>query len=153
VTRSALALAALACLLPACGRKARPVAPELVQPSTPENLAAVATPDGVRLSWLRPTRYTGGHQMNDLGKFVIERAAEGAPPRFTTVGMLELTDQTRFRKERRLEWVDHDVPPGTRVLYRVIAVTLDGYQSAPAGPLALTYGQPPAETGPPATDR
>src|SRR5439155_352815 len=80
-------LLALACALPACGRKSRPVAPELVEPETVENLAAIATPDGVRLSWLRPTRYTGGGRMNDLGSFEIERApGEGAAPAFAKIG-------------------------------------------------------------------
>jgi hypothetical protein len=138
----ALALAALALALAACGHKNRPVAPELVRPEAPEHLAAIATPEGVRLSWLRPLRYSGGQRMNDLGGFVIERAAADAPS-FARVGTLELDDQLRFRKERRLEWADKTALPGERYLYRVTAVTLDGYRSAAAGPVAVTYGSPP----------
>ena len=142
---AAAVLLALACALPGCGRKSRPVAPELVEPETVENLAAIATPDGVRLSWLRPTRYTGGGRMNDLGSFEIERAPGGdAAPLFAKIGTVTLEDQQRFRKERRLEWVDKDVRPGERYRYRVTAVTLDHYRSAPGGPVDVRYGNPPS---------
>ncbi|HJQ85560.1 MAG TPA: hypothetical protein VKA21_15840 [Candidatus Binatia bacterium] len=136
----ARALVLFAALAPACGHKNAPVAPELVRPEAPEKLTAIATPDGVRLGWLRPTRYSGGGRMNDLGRFVIERAADDAA--FAKVGELALDDQIRFRKERRLEWTDTAATTGTRYLYRVTAVTLDGYRSAPAGPVAVQYGVP-----------
>jgi len=142
---AAAALAVLAVL--ACGHKSPPVAPELVRPEPAEHLTAIATPDGVRLSWLRPLRYSGGQKMNDIGDFAIERAT-GTAAAFTRVGRVEVTDQTRFRKERHIEWTDKDVTPGERYLYRVTAETLDGYRSAPAGPVAIQYG-PPAETPPP----
>jgi hypothetical protein len=138
---AALVLVTVALALPACGRKSRPVAPEVVRPESPEDLTAVVTPDGVRLGWLRPLRYSGGGRMNDLGEFVIERApAEGTPPEFRKVGTVVVQDQDRFRKERRLEWIDKDVVPGARYLYRATAVTLDGYRSAPAGPVSVRYG-------------
>lgn len=136
-------------LLAACGRKSAPVAPELVRPGVAENLTAIATPEGVRLTWLRPERYSGGQRMNDLRGFVIERApGEGAPPAFAAVGRVELDDQTRFRKERRIAWVDREVAPGARYLYRVVALTLDGYRSAAVGPVAVRAGAPagPAPT-------
>ena len=148
MTRGRTWLAALGLVLAACGQKAAPVAPELVRPDSPGNLTAVATADGVRLSWLRPTRYSGGRRMNDLRGFDIERApGEGTPGRFVTVDTFVLDDQTRFRKERHIEWTDKDVKPGERYVYRVIAETLDGYRSAPAGPVAIQYG-PPAEAPP-----
>ncbi len=137
--------------LGACGRKGPPVAPELVQPEPPESLAAAATPAGVRLTWNRPDRYSGGKHMDDLGSFAIERAPADGGAAFTRIGTLELEDQQRFRKERHLEWVDHDAKPGVRYLYRVIAVTLDRYQSRPAGPVAVQMGPAgaasPAEEG------
>ena len=83
--------------------------------------------------------------MNDLGGFEIERApGEGPAPEFVKIGTVTLEDQQRFRKERRLEWVDKDVQPGERYRYRVTAVTLDRYRSAPAGPVSLRYGNPPS---------
>jgi hypothetical protein len=123
------------------------MAPELVRPEPPGNLAATPVAEGVRVSWNRPLRYSGGQRMNDLGRFTIERATgEGAP--FVPVATVEVPDQERFRKERHLEWTDRDVQPGEHYLYRVTAVTLDGYRSAPAGPVAVTPA-PPATTPPP----
>jgi hypothetical protein len=142
-TRIAMLAAALG--LAACGRKAPPLAPELVRPEPAEDLAAAVVADGVRLTWVRPLRYSGGQRMNDLGHFVIDRAPADAPhPTFARVGQLELDDRMRFRKERRLEWVDHDVVAGGRYLYRVVAVTLDGDESAPAGPVNVEYSAGPA---------
>ena len=142
--RIAAAVVALAVVGAGCGLKSRPVAPELVRPLPAEDLAAIAVPEGVRLTWQRPLRYSGGQRMNDLGGFVIERAAGGEPVAFAPVGRVDLTDQTRFRKERRLEWVDQSVQPGTRYLYRVTAFTLDGYRSGPAGPVSIRFGPAPA---------
>jgi hypothetical protein len=137
-------------LAPACGRKSRPLAPEEVEPEAPGNLTAVVVPEGVRLSFTRPTHYTGGQKMNDLGKFVVERApGEGEAPKFGKVGELVLEDRDRFRQDRRLSWVDATATPGTRYLYRVTAVTLDRYRSQPAGPVAVRFG-PPAESPTPA---
>jgi hypothetical protein len=146
---AALVLVVIAVVSPACGRKSRPLAPETVRPEPPEDLTAVVTPDGVRLSWLRPLRYSGGGKMNDLGLFDIDRApGEDAAPEFRKVGAVTLEDQERFRKERRMQWTDNDVRPGERYLYRVTAVTLDGYRSPPAGPVSVQYG-PPREPAPP----
>jgi hypothetical protein len=140
-----LALALGAALAGACGRKSDPLAPELVEPLPPEDLGAIATPDGVRLSWRRPTRYSGGDRMDDLGGFTIERAPGDVPgaAAFAEIGRVTLDDQTRFRKERRLEWTDKTAARGERYRYRVTAWTLDGYRSAPAGPVAVQFGAPP----------
>ena len=143
MTRVAL-LVALALLAPACGHKNRIVAPELVRPESPTELSAVATPDGVRLNWNRPTTYSGGGRMNDLDGFVIQRATgTGAvSAAYAQVGKVNLTDQNRFRKERRIEWVDTSATPGNLYFYRVIAFTLDGSRSIPAGPVSLQFGTP-----------
>lgn len=124
----------------ACGRKNLPVAPELVRPRAPATLAASSTPEGVRLTWLRPVQYSGGQAMHDLDRFFVERApGEREAPTFVRVATVVLEDRFRFRKERRLDWLDHDVKPGERYLYRVIAVTRDGSRSKPAGPIAIRF--------------
>ena len=139
--RRAILLVLGALAVGACGRKSAPLAPELVRPEPPADLAAVVTPDGVRLSWLRPLHYSGGKQMNDLDGFDIERTpGDGPPADFSKIGTVQLEDQTRFRKERRLEWTDKSAEPGRRYLYRVTAFTLDGYRSRSAGPVAVQYG-------------
>ncbi len=149
MSRRTLLLLALATAL-ACGRKARPVAPELVLPETPDDLTAVAVPEGVRLSWGRPEHYTSGGKMNDLDAFIIERApGEGVDTaKYSRVGKYVIEDRFRFRKEHRLEWVDHDATAGQRYLYKVTAVTLDRYRSAPAGPVAVRFGPAPAGSEP-----
>lgn len=151
IARTVVAVAVLAALGVGCGRKRVPIAPELVRPEPPENPSAVSTPEGMRLSWLRPLRYSGGRKMNDLDGFEIERApGEGETPTWKRVGEVTLDDQNRFRKERRIEWTDKDVTPGTRYLYRVRARTLDGYRSEWAGPVAIRFGAAaPAEQSPP----
>jgi hypothetical protein len=140
--RLLLALA-LAC---ACGRKAAPVAPQLVQPEPAEALAGVSTPEGVRLTWLRPLRYSGGGRMNDLEGFDVERATDGGDTEavYFPVGEVTLTDQTRFKKERRIEWLDTTALRGTKYRYRVTAKTLDGYRSPAAGPVVVQFGAPAA---------
>jgi hypothetical protein len=45
-----------------------------------------------------------------------------------------------------MEWLDRGASAGARYLYRVRSVTLDGYESAPAGPVAVRFG--PAADGP-----
>jgi hypothetical protein len=142
--RAAAILALVTVVVPACGHKNPPVAPELVLPDSPGNLAAVATPEGVRLTWTRPTRYSGGGRMNDLDGFIIQRASgTGAvSAAFAQIGKVTLTDQNRFRKERRIEWLDTTATPGERYFYRVFAITLDGYRSVPAGPVSLAFGPP-----------
>ena len=127
----------------ACGRKAAPVAPQLVQPEPAESLAGVSTPEGVRLTWLRPLRYSGGGRMNDLEGFDVERAVDAdTEPVYFPVGEVTLTDQTRFKKERRIEWIDQTAVRGTKYRYRVTAKTLDGYRSPAAGPVVVQFGAP-----------
>jgi hypothetical protein len=139
-----LALVLSAPLPIACGRKGPVVAPQLVRPEAPEALAAVSTPDGVRLTWLRPLHYTGGGRMNDLDHFDIERTVEteSGKPEYENAGEVKLDDQHRFRKERRIEWIDKTAVPGTKYVYRVTAVTIDRYRSASAGPVTVQYGPP-----------
>ena len=145
-----LLVAGLLLVAPGCGRKGPVLAPELVRPEPPTELAASPTPEGVRLTWTRPVRYTGGQRMRDLGSFVIERAdADTTAPQFTRVGTLELRDQTRFRQERRLTYTDRDVRAGGQYVYRVTARTIDGYDSAAAGPVAVRFTPPAGEAPPP----
>lgn len=143
MTRAAV-LVVLALIAPACGAKNRVLPPELVRPESPDDLSAIATPEGVRLNWNRPTRYSGGGQMNDLDGFVIQRATgTGAvSAAYAEVGKVFLNDRNRFRKERRIEWVDTSATPGNLYFYRVIAITMDRSRSIPAGPVSLQFGTP-----------
>jgi len=132
-------------VLAACGLKADPVPPELVKPRPAGDLAAHSIPEGVKLTWDRPVLYTGGTRMNDLGGFDIHRAPDlEGPVHYVLVHTVELDDQTRFRKERTLEWVDTSVAVGESYRYEVTAFTLDGTRSKPAGPVRIRHLPPAA---------
>jgi hypothetical protein len=143
VRLAALVVLAVVLAAAACGHKGGITAPELVRPEPPTDLAASTTQDGVRITWTRPTKYTGGQRMRDLGSFIVERTdAAVSPPRFEHVGTVELQDRTRFRQERRFQWVDQSVTPGQEYVYRVRARTLDGYESPWAGPAKVRFTRP-----------
>jgi hypothetical protein len=128
-----------------CGQKASPKPPELVQPTAPSSLTATSTPGGIELTWRRPMRYSGGARMNDLDYFLVERAPSAGGP-FGEVAQVAVTDRDRFRKQRRLTWTDASAEAGVHYYYRVTAVTLDDYESKPAGPIGLTF-DPTAKPG------
>jgi hypothetical protein len=130
-------------LAAACGSKGGVMPPELVRPEPPTDLAASSMQDGVRVSWTRPTKYTGGQRMRDLGSFVVERAdAAASPSKFERIATIELQDRTRVRQERRFQWVDQDATSGQEYVYRVRARTLDGYDSPWAGPVKTRFTRP-----------
>jgi hypothetical protein len=127
-------------LLGACGLKTPVLPPEAVQPREAASLTANSTTGGVQLVWRRPTEYSGGKRMNDLGGFEIERAETAED--FVRIGDFQLSDEQRFRQDRRLEWTDASAVPGATYRYRIIAYTLDGYRSKPAGPVEVTFNPP-----------
>jgi len=134
-----------------CGMKGPPVAPELVQPLPVERLEASRTADGIRLEWRRPTHYSGGDRMRDLGRFEIERGpAEDGPRAYAVVHELVLTDQQQFQQARTFEWTDTDVAPDRAYWYRVTAITTDRYRSPPSEPVFIRTRVPRAADAPPA---
>jgi hypothetical protein len=138
-------LAALCTLAAACGRKTPVKPPELVAPQRIENLAASNAPDGIRLTWQRPTTYADGTRMTDLGAFRIERSTAGRP--FSLIATIALSDQARFQQERRFRWVDADTLVGETYQYHVISFTTDGYDSEPSNIVTIERAMPtPAAT-------
>jgi hypothetical protein len=87
--------------------------------------------------------------MRDLGGFDIDRATGADGLEFAHVGSYELTDQTRFRQESKVEWTDPSATTGETYRYRVTAFTTDGYRSAPAGPITIQHTPGTAATAPP----
>jgi hypothetical protein len=138
---SALAVAA-------CGVRSRPLPPELVQPEPPTDLVAKSTPEGVRLTWRRPTSYSGGKHMRDLAGFEIQRATVPSFD-FAAIGTVTLTDQNRFQQEHSVTWTDVEAVVGTTYRYRVIAATLDGYRSVPSEPVTIEHHPGTTATAPP----
>jgi len=131
-------LVALALVTAACGVRTKPLPPELVQPEPPTALVASSNVDGVRLTWRRPSTYSGGKHMRDLGGFDVERAV-GDSYDFAKVTTVLLDDQTRFRQEKLVQWTDTAVEIGQTYRYRVIAFTTDDYRSVPSAPVTIVH--------------
>src|SRR5262249_33658710 len=104
--------------------------------------------EGVRLSWRRPMNYTSGKSMRDLQGFDIERATGADGVAYANVGNFELTDQTRFRKERVIDFTDTTAQAGATYRYRIVAYTIDHYSSAPSESVPITHRVPPAHPTP-----
>jgi hypothetical protein len=132
-------LVALALVTAACGVRTRPFPPELVQPEPPTALVASSNVDGVKLTWRRPSQYTGGKHMRDLGGFDVERAVGPDSFDFTPATTVLVDDQTRFRQEKLMQWTDTTVEPGQTYRYRVTAFTTDHYRSAPSTSVSIVY--------------
>jgi hypothetical protein len=135
-------------VLAACGVRRRPLPPELVQPAPPSQLVGASVPEGIRLTWRRPSSYTGGKPMRDLGHFDIERADGADGIVFTHAATVAVTDQLRFRQEKTFDWTDTTATVGSTYRYRVIAVTLDDYHSAPGGPVTIEHRPAPTPKAP-----
>jgi hypothetical protein len=119
-----------------CGVKSAPIAPELVRPAQITDLRAVADPNGIKLLWERPTHYSGGRTMRDLGGFVIMRAEASGP--LTALVELPVTDRERFAPQHQFSYIDNETTLGHDYRYQIIAKTTDGYVSVPSNEAAFT---------------
>jgi hypothetical protein len=128
-----------------CGKKGDPRAPELATPRVIENLTARQAPNGVALTWSRPTQYVDGRALTDLVSFVIFRK-EISPTcvdclvpyrQLTTV---DVEDQERFIKQKQYRYVDEDVQDKVTYRYRVSSELRDGSLSEPSNEVEITRG-------------
>ncbi len=132
--------AVLTAVVAGCGAKSRPIPPELTHPERVNDLSAKPDPNGIRLTWSRPMKYSGGASLSDLAGFRLLRA-EGDGP-LAEIAQLPIADQERFQKVRRFAYVDTTAQMGHRYRYMMIAETTDGYQSAPSNVVQQTRAQP-----------
>jgi hypothetical protein len=132
--------AALMAVVAGCGAKSRPIPPELTHPDHVNDLSAKPDPKGIRLTWSRPMKYSGGKSLRDLAGFRLLRA-EGNEP-LAEIAQLPITDQERFQKVRRFAYVDTTAQMGHRYRYMMITETADGYQSDPSNVVQQTRAQP-----------
>jgi len=124
-----------------CGAKSRPIPPEFTHPDRVNDLAAKSDPRGIRLSWSRPMKYSGGKSLKDLAGFRLLRSEGNGP--LTDLAELPVTDQERFQKIRRFAYIDTTAQMGKRYRYMMIAETSDGYQSDPSNVVQQTRTKPP----------
>jgi hypothetical protein len=137
---------ALLLLHSGCGRKGAPRPATEVLPETITDLTSRITPAGIQLTWSRPTKYTGGDRMPDLGGFLIQRSA-GDTFEFETVATIDVTDRERFQQTKRFRHLDGIVVEGREYRYRVVSFTLDRYFGAPSNIVVVRYTPERAATG------
>lgn len=143
-TACAAAIALLALTSPGCGRKTPVRPPAHVAPAAITDLAASSVGGGVALRWERPRRNAGGEHLADLDAFVVERALPGLP--FALLARIQVPDRDKLRQQKRFTFVDESALLGEAYRYRVFAVTLDGYFSAPSNVVEVVRQPPPAAT-------
>jgi hypothetical protein len=132
--------------LPGCGVKSAPIPPEYARPERILSLHAAAAAGGIKLTWQRPSHYTGGHTMRDLSDFVLMRAAGNEP--MTGLVKIPVTDQERFQVEEEFSYLDGETRMSDRYRYAVIAETSDGYHSEPSNEVEFTRIKPPSAPNP-----
>jgi hypothetical protein len=137
---------AIATFLPACGRKTMPKPPQLVAPKTVGELSLATQSTGILVRWSRPTEYVDGSSMEDLGGFVVERNRYNSP--FEEIARIPVTDQGRFQKAKRFDYLDTQLLPGATYHYRIVAFTTDRYFSSPSDAAEITWNPPTAAPAP-----
>jgi hypothetical protein len=127
-------------MIPGCGVKSTPVPPQEVIPARISDLRASPDPAGINLTWSRPMHYLSGHQMRDLGDFVILRSAGNHA--FQPLVELPVTDQERFSTQHTFSYLDDETQVGGRYRYEIVARTIDGYTSKASNQVAFTRVSP-----------
>ena len=139
-TRPLLLALAFTLLVPACGRKTMPRPPQLVAPKAIQELSLSTQSTGILVRWSRPTEYVDGSTMEDLGGFVVERNRYNSP--FEEIARIPVTDQGRFQKAKRFDYLDTQLLPEATYHYRIVAFTTDRYLSAPSDAAEITWTPP-----------
>ena len=146
VKRTLLVALAFALLVPACGRKTMPKPPPWVAPKAVQELSLTTQSNGILVRWSRPTEYVDGDTMEDLGGFVVERNRYNSP--FTEVARIPVTDQGRFQKTKRFDYLDIELLPGATYHYRIVAFTTDRYFSSPSDAAEIIWNPPTVSPAP-----
>lgn len=145
--RGASCALALVALL-GCGKVGPPRLPQLAVPRAPEPVQVRNVAAGIEITLRRPREYLDGVSLDDLGSLEVTRSCEHAPGP-VAVADVPIVDHDRFQKQSRITLVDFDPQPGQVCTYRVIAVTLDDYRSAPADSAPITRSIPNQTSAPP----
>jgi hypothetical protein len=131
---------------PACGRKTLVRPPELIVPKTINDLTLEIQKKGVTLHWDRVQKRAGGENLDDLSGFAILRAtqdAQGKVGDFSQIATIPVDDRERFRKHKRFSYTNEQLTVGVLYRYRVVALTLDGYQSEASNTAEIVWqGKP-----------
>ena len=128
-----------------CGKKGDLRAPELATPKVIENLRATSVPNGVALTWGRPTEYVDGKELKDLMGFVIFRkdispTCVDCPVPYRPLTTVDLEDREKFVKQKQYRYVDEEVQPKMIYRYRVSSQLKDGSLSEPSNEVEIARG-------------
>ncbi|HLN86287.1 MAG TPA: fibronectin type III domain-containing protein [Candidatus Limnocylindrales bacterium] len=126
-----------------CGKKGDLRAPELAAPKPINNLSARPAPDGVTLTWNRPTEYIDGKEIKDLASFVIFRkeispSCLDCPVPYRQLRIVNVEDREKFVKQKQYRYDDQEVRANVVYRYRVSAQLFDGSLSAPSNEVEIT---------------
>jgi hypothetical protein len=133
----------IAAMTSACGKKSDLRAPELAAPKPINNLSARPAPDGVTLTWNRPTEYIDGKEIKDLASFVIFRKEISpncldCPVPYRQLEIVGVEDREKFVKQKQYRYDDRDVRGNAVYRYRVAAQLFDGSLSAPSNEVEIS---------------
>ena len=135
------------CASSGCGKKADVRAPELATPRVITNLAARAGPNGVILTWSRPTEYVDGTALKDLASFVIFRkevsqSCPDCPVPYRQLTTVNVEDREKFVQQKQYRYDDQEVAPNVIYRYRVASQLFDGSLSAPSNEVEVARSNP-----------
>jgi hypothetical protein len=128
-----------------CGKKGDPRAPELATPRVIENLRAASDPNGVALTWSRPTQYVDGTELKDLVGFVIFRkeispTCVDCPAPYRPLTTVDIEDREKFVKQKQYRYLDEEAQQKMTYRYRVSSQLKDGSLSEPSNEVEITRG-------------
>jgi predicted small lipoprotein YifL len=144
--RALVALTSMLVLLfSGCGKKGELRAPELATPRVIENLTATSVPNGVALTWRRPTEYVDGSALKDLTGFVIFRkdispTCVDCPAPYRPLTTVDVEDREKFVQQKQYRYVDEEVQAKMTYRYRVSSELKDGSLSEPSNEVEITRG-------------
>lgn len=125
------ALVLVALVIAGCGRRGAPRPPQWVAPRAATDLEVRSVAGGLEISFRRPDRTIDGADMSDLAFLELWRSCEPRPGMFLAAE-IPIVDRGAFRKRTRYTVLDDTPGIGEACVYRIIAVTDDGYRSIPA---------------------
>ena len=128
-----------------CGKKGDPRAPELATPKTITNLTARTGPNGITLTWSRPTEYVDGTALKDLASFVIFRkeispSCPDCPVPYRQLTTVNVEDREKFVQQKQYRYDDQETRPKATYRYRIASQLFDGSLSAPSNEVEISRG-------------
>lgn len=140
---------AIVLLTSGCGRKTRPVPPQTILPEKISTLAYQADETGVTLTWNWPVRSEQGGKIRKLSHFLIEKAGyprndfcRECPIRYERHFTVEGGQIPTEKKNRQVQFQDHELKPGYHYIYRVSSSMGWNVISEPSEPIDFAWETP-----------